>query len=95
MDELIERLKQATGPDPELDYDIQCEMDGRGKPPAYTGSFDAALTLVPRGVWWRCSCDIDLTPTAVVGGSQYAEVGATPAIALCIAALKALLSDQR
>jgi len=67
---------------------------GRPQPPNYTGSIDAALTLVPEG------CEIELTnmygvARAAVGlnykdGPFYGdcETGGLP-IALCIAALKA------
>ena len=63
--------------------------------PAYTASIDAALTLVPDGDGWG----IDFGPNSTFAkpdvfwwsasvGAEDAE-GATPAIALCIAALKA------
>lgn len=57
----------------------------------YTRSTDAAQQMVPEGYAWQCGCDIDLTPTARVWGHEldFNEIGATPAIALCIAALKA------
>lgn len=93
MSDLIERLERATGPSAELDARIWCELNGSdyiaphtwegqsGKlyvhdytVPAYTASIDAALTLCPGGF-------------ASVGG--HSANGATPALALCIAALRA------
>ena len=53
--ELIERLVQATGPDLDLDHAIAAAVlpaDGHGVL-LYTGSIDAALTLVPDGWAWR------------------------------------------
>lgn len=93
---LIERLERASGPDRELDIDI-CTAIGKTRlapgfqtAPHYTSSIDAALTLVPDG--W----------IAVVSTNGMASVenknkknlvngpaSATPAIALCIAALRA------
>lgn len=67
-------------------------------PAKYTASIDAALTLVPEG-WsvlcaWnptgRCKCDLSDGP--MDGRSRRwvgAEPSATPALALCAAALKA------
>lgn len=50
---LAERCEKATGPDRALDYDIahivtRAHM-ATGLAPAYTGSIDAAMTLVPEG----------------------------------------------
>lgn len=57
----------------------------------YTSFIDAAMTLVPEECAWRCGCQIDFTPDACVWGHDihFDEVASTPAIALCIAALKA------
>lgn len=69
MQELIERLEKATGPDRELDlaigqllppphpFSLSIEQQRGGKPPvpAFTASIDAALTLVPEGWDWRVS----------------------------------------
>lgn len=63
--------------------------------PAYTASLDAALTLVPEGWGWSADCTspkpyfrLWLYENGPSCQDQDAE-GATPAIALCIAALKA------
>lgn len=47
IDDLIRRLEAATQPDRELDFQISIAV-GRSYPHGhYTGSIDAALTLVP------------------------------------------------
>lgn len=74
------------------------------KAPAYTASLDAALTLVPEGmVWTVFTCDPPETDAlfgALVGQrpsygplsmNRYRGSAATPALALCIAALRAAL----
>ena len=70
-------------------------------PPAYTSSLDAALTLVPEGAVWSVQTDYELPGRAHINHlipiaderlrppSNFNVDGATPAIALCIAALKA------
>lgn len=68
-------------------------------PPAYTASIDAALKLVPEGWKWRYSPTrhvphaVDVMPAWDRGGYQ-AEVDSNPAIALCIAALKARSANE-
>lgn len=56
--------------------------------PLYTGSLDAALTLVPAGVSWQVTNGNDGAFYSFVDKTEY-QKGTTPAIALCIAALKA------
>ena len=70
-DQLLQRLRAATGPDRELDAEIaqslgwEC-IDNRNRYwrdpdgidaalPHYTRSVDDALTLVPNGWRWRCA----------------------------------------
>lgn len=103
MNELIERLEKATGPDRALDLAIgEAVGAANHSGPAshrpfrdwakhYTASIDAAMTLVPEACAWQCGCEIDFTPTARVWGhdTHVDEFGATPVLALCIAALKA------
>lgn len=76
-------------------------VDNRDVPiPNYTTSIDAALTLVPEGCSVELIIDNEsgisyafITPSlAIKGGSR--EFGCTPALALCIAALKARESDN-
>lgn len=62
----------------------------------FTGSIDAALTLVPEGQVWNLQTDYGLPGRARVwdGVRNYEADGDTPAIALCAAALKARASIQ-
>ena len=67
-------------------------------PPAYTSSLDAALTLVPEG-WDYCisrghgePAAASLSPTMTVG--EVLATAPTPALALCIAALKARATPE-
>jgi hypothetical protein len=80
------------------------DLDGIGRPgsgwtpsaewPPYTASIDAALTLVPRGHKWSIACgrfvQYVARVTPVEGNGYFdGECDSTPAIALCIAALRA------
>ena len=126
MNDLIERIEAASGPDRELDHEI---YEYLGSPvvrmvsatthgtdlvnwaPFYTASVDAALTLVPEG-WrigkleqdWRSGgwiaqlCErpterqLQAFDDGVTIGWNTADTdpdAATPALALCAAALKA------
>ena len=101
-EDLIQRLEKAEGPRYELDAQIRELIAPRGSPYPplpYTASLDAALRLVPEG--W--SGDVEFGPAgdAIVfeatmwngkfaqETTEFAVVGNTPALALCIAALKA------
>ncbi len=106
---LIERIEGASEPCRVLDGDIACAIGllhprdfvtpTSSVPPApeYTGSIDAAVTLVPKGWVWTLveHCDgavaglIDDRVHPVRHDSIEVEA-ATPALALCAAALKAL-----
>jgi hypothetical protein len=96
IEEVIAALEAADGPNYALEVAI-CDLvkpEWRttfgGPPPAYTASTDAALTLVPPGVEWQISTADLVAPEfhAYVRNELYAGFGATPAIALCIAALR-------
>lgn len=75
------------------------ELDALGR--SLEGSLDAALTLVPEGTVWHVMHDYDLLGRAKIGPAGVSiyrvkdhalfirSAGATPAIAFCIAALKA------
>lgn len=99
---LIARLEAATGPDRELDIAIWHYLGNpKERTPllwvgCYTSSIDAALTLVPEGHDWSIG-DVNGhfggTPVAYVGNDT-ARFGETPALSLCIAALKARLATQ-
>lgn len=75
---------------------LDCGKDlyGADKAPRYTASLDEAMTLVPEG-WERFDVDAtapELGVDWVLHGPSNASVkgiGVTPAIALCIAALRA------
>lgn len=98
--ELIERLEKATGHQRCFDAAIWEVVKGTPAalggqdplrfPPEYTASIDAALTLVPPWSWrvgnlpsGRAFADLGTQ------ASLQCVEGVTPAIALCIAALKA------
>lgn len=102
MDDLIARLEKATAPSRRLDAEIIAVIKG-GAPedyeatswalPRLTESLDAALTLVPEG----CDAAVHVYPDGCGNAhvyrmddppSEMAE-GRNPALALCIAALKA------
>ena len=88
---LAAKCEAATGPDTGLNFEIWEAVGGTPFHLDYTESIDAALTLVPEGCAWHVGCEIDFTPTARVWGHDVHadEFGATPVIALCIAALRA------
>lgn len=99
-DDLIARLERATEGSRELDFEIAEYLDKigvkyattiEGHTPEWTQSLDAALSLVPEGHDWIVA-DVN----GHVGGTPYACVGSkkphfaeTPALALCVAALRA------
>jgi hypothetical protein len=105
MDELIKRLETAPGPDAALDAAIEALVNGGTSlsPPRYTASLDAALMLVPASPPhdWDVFCENDPLGAArfiahchkaeLYGAHSYEpSFGATPALALCVAALTAL-----
>lgn len=100
--ELIAALEKATGPSRDLDEQIADAFLPSGwLAPRFTASIDAALTLVPDNAFWSLS--VPKQPD--MSGKRYwaslhagkpGARGATPAIALCIAALKAMeATDDR
>lgn len=99
MRDLIERLEKLPGSDRQIDGAIEKSLFGEGpygtvNTPYYTGSIDAALTLWaigPENGFQVGIADDGKTAYAFVGRNEYAH-GATPAIALCIAAMKVRLS---
>ena len=94
IDEIIAALEKAEGPSLALDHEIAAHAkpgDGHGVQ-IFTSSIDAALTLVPEagGVWIVGVEPTDTTRfQASLDFGQPICIGATAAIALCIAALKA------
>ena len=110
MVELIEGLEAAAGPSTKLDEMIvvalsgqdPMDFDGPWDAPAYTASLDAAMTLIPEGADWMADNfdgphDRRCTATIYAGGPGHEASGSSPALALCIAALRAraLSSDAR
>lgn len=105
--EIIERLERAAGPSMDIDYDIWLALaqpmpvDPDDFPPRYTASLDAALTLVPKGYLWQVKQGIESQAIVWSLEIDYDDDGAPagysttfPAIALCIAALKARAAMQ-
>jgi len=86
--------------------EIEREMDIPGYPRRYTSSLDAALTLVPGGWLWqagRSNIGMENKPNFYSGPFAqchrpgwrwFGARGATPAIALTTAALKARGAEQ-
>lgn len=106
--DIISRLESAEGPDRELDGDIWFAVHGyrasanlENYPSRYTASIDAAMTLVPDG--FQAYVDTGIGhgdahacvwtdhPCRIQGGARQQH---SPAIALCIAALKARALTQ-
>jgi hypothetical protein len=89
---LADRCEQAAGPDRELNAAIDDFMLKHGPETdrirnpryvlPYTASLDAAVTLVPEGCGWMV-----MRSAAKVG--RWPSRGATAALALCAAALRA------
>lgn len=93
---LAERCEAATGPDRELDKRIFLHAGDfsealREMPPAYTASLDAAMTLVPKGWYWRTDQGRNAGGACFKADSheQIFTLADAPALALCAAALRA------
>jgi hypothetical protein len=105
MNDLIERIEAASRGSRALDWEIHVHdgIDGKGMygpHPRYSFSIDAALTLVPEGFEWsleyqaghHVSSDVEcMVAIAKLGDPcfDWEATSATPALALCAAALKA------
>lgn len=97
--DLIRRLEAATEPDRRLDVEIWNALNVAML--HYTGSIDAALMLVPPGWAWSVESSTEYgsyggcSPNAPYDEWVHSDMGgfaiyaATPAIALCISALRA------
>jgi hypothetical protein len=91
MDELIKRLGSATEGSLELDEQISVFV-GTVETlfPRYTTSIGSALTLAEPNCAFRLSRHAQTGRCrALIGGSVRSGMGPTPALALCIAALRA------
>lgn len=98
---LAERVESLSGPD--MDMVIESEIDrliaashtGPRTVPIYTSNLNWALTLVPEGYEWQVGFTThDFRGTAsiwqgVEGDGEWSAAAATPALALCAAALRA------
>ena len=91
LDALVAELEKATEGSREFDAAIYIKLQAPlGLIPHYTTSLDAALTLVPEGMAWTILSGA--LHAACVGDASTGNPvtkAATPALALCIAALKA------
>ncbi len=105
---LIAKLETAKKGSRELDWDITIiiEFPRNGSAPPYTTSLDAALTLVPEGCYetilsWNSMksefgyCRMNVRGPFGKHGWHEDRIGEgkTPALAICIAALKAREND--
>jgi hypothetical protein len=91
LGDLIAALEAAAGPSHALDDAIEMLLPDlmRERHRHYTASIDAALTLVPDATAWAAGEDEDGTGCADIPRHRILVHAATPAIALCIAALRA------
>jgi hypothetical protein len=103
--ELAERCENVSGPEYGLEFDIALALRRDAHPPKpYTASLDAAMTLVPEGLGWvagygRCSADEKLSAAMIAPSALHpfdpvqepiaVAEAASPALALCAAALRA------
>lgn len=92
LDDLIQKLEAATeGGGRELDHALRAIHKPATRAELhYTTSLDAALKLVPRGWSWRVGNLPSGRGFASLGTQRSLQdiVGAAPALALCIAALR-------
>ena len=98
-DELIAALEKATGPAFVLDMEIAKAVNPNATkntvPLPYSASIDAALTLVPEGWNWAVFGRLDWPNQNAQVWHPQREASTnngdapTPALALCIAALRA------
>lgn len=98
--ELAERCERAMGPDRYINLAIANAIYGDKLAPSgtdynYTGSLDAAITLVPEGMLFIFFGDGEAAVYPVEGWRAHIpnSRAATPALALCAAALKACAHD--
>jgi hypothetical protein len=108
MKELAERCEKATGFDRDLEGAIHAaavrdqetywgpvyDKRVRNPIPHYTASLDAAMTLVPEGADVAWQSHGGPGPMALVTPNERFTRAATPALALCAAALRAIASQE-
>ena len=100
FEELAEQCEAATNGSFIVEREVAILL-GRQTVPAFTSSLDYAVTLVPNGWAWMAGCAPDegffatlsLTDEAIAAGASDKDmidtIAATPALALCAAALRA------
>jgi hypothetical protein len=118
LTELADRVERAEGPDRELDWDIAeavhlttrnewgdsvfITRNSGYRPPFFTASLDAAMTLVPEG-WAATTVRFSIgTGKAILWRDSWEEThraidgisADTPALALTAAALRALAMKE-
>jgi len=99
MKKLIERLEDAEHGSRELDAELGVAIVGYKLFDVdsllhYTASIDDALTLVPQGWVWSLEVNEDGNAEGCIAESldsftQHSTCASTPALTICIAALKA------
>jgi hypothetical protein len=88
--ELVERLNKAPGPSRDLDEAIHIHVEGNTVVPYYTSRIDDALKLMPSARWfWRVDSHDPSAWVYLNIADAFKGEGRTPAISLCIAAVKA------
>jgi len=88
----VEIQRHRTGHPDDHWYELNGKWARNECPPRYTTSLDAALTLVPEGWFVRKLAEYEdgWTCTLIKGArNENGASAATPALALCIAALRA------
>ena len=112
MSDLAKRIEELEGPRFALEQEIfrvvNPQATAQSKPPAYTASLDAAMSLVPEGWGFRfgelfwVKTDSGEIKSCAKGGvaemlaTDVLSIGkaATPALALCAAAIRARESES-
>lgn len=99
---LIRYVHRPTGRPQEIDETRELQPDGRRRlitVPRYTESLDAAIGLIPTGYVWGCGFSRFVPHKAWISSSRNAdgqfigECDDSRAIALCIAAVKAIAAS--
>jgi hypothetical protein len=96
--ELDEAIATAIWGEPRPSGNVGCPRTlvwwhnglGRSVAPEFTTSLDAALTLVPEGWWWGIASTGEARIWEIEKPGQFTAKAASPAMAICSAALKAL-----
>jgi hypothetical protein len=95
--ELDEAIATAIWGEPRPSGNVGCPRTlvwwhnglGRSVAPEFTTSLNAALTLVPEGWWWGIASTGEARIWEIEKPGQFTAKAASPAMAICSAALKA------